>query len=83
MTPFDYSRDFAQINFREQPELWAACIAGALPEAELPTLLGELGFEGTLPQRAFDCFAGASAEGKVSADLRVRALNVFARKPLR
>lgn len=72
-----------KLEVREQPELWAACIAGALPEAELPTLLGELGFEGTLPQRAFDCFAGASAEGRVSADLRVRALNVFARKPLR
>ena len=70
-----------KLEVREQPELWAACIAGALPERELPALLGELGFEAATPQRSFDCFAGTSAEGKVASDLRVRALNVFARKP--
>ncbi|MDQ2643456.1 MAG: methyltransferase domain-containing protein [Myxococcota bacterium] len=70
-----------KLEVREQPELWAACIAGALPESELPQLLGELGFEGATLQRRFDCFAGATAEGKVSRDLRVQAVNAFARKP--
>ncbi len=72
-----------ELEAREQPELWAACIAGAVPEPELPQLLGELGFDGATVQRRFDCFAGASAEGKVSRDLRVQAVNVFARKPRR
>jgi SAM-dependent methyltransferase len=66
---------------REQPELWAACIAGALPERELSTLSGEVGFVDMKPLDYFDCFAGTNAELKVSRDLRVRGLNFFARKP--
>jgi arsenite methyltransferase len=66
---------------RQKPELWAACIAGALPERELTTLTRDVGFVDTRPLDYFDCFAGTNAELKVSRDLHVRGLNFFARKP--
>lgn len=70
-----------KLETRQQPELWAACIAGALPEPELVLLIQELGFVDAQPLAHFECFAGTSAERKVSRDLRVRGLNFFARKP--
>jgi ubiquinone/menaquinone biosynthesis C-methylase UbiE len=70
-----------KLETRSQPELWAACIAGALPEPELSTLAHAAGFIEAEPLRHFDCFAGTSAEHKVSHDLHVRSLNFFARKP--
>ena len=70
-----------KLETRLQPDLWAACIAGALPEAELTALTHELGFVDCEPQAYFDCFAGTNAEHKVSQDLRVRGLNFLARKP--
>ena len=70
-----------KLETRQQPELWAACIAGALPEPEFATLAGELGFIDARVLAHFECFAGTSAEDKVSRDLRVRGLNFFARKP--
>lgn len=70
-----------KLETRQQPELWAACIAGALPEAELVTVTNEAGFVDARASEHFDCFAGTSAEHKVSRDLRVRSVNFFARKP--
>lgn len=70
-----------KLETRKQPELWAACIAGALPQTELITLAQELGFVDCQPGETFQCFSGTSAEDKVSRDLRVRGLNFFARKP--
>jgi SAM-dependent methyltransferase len=70
-----------RLETRKQPELWAACIAGALPEPELVSLTRELGFVDGTPGASFQCFSGTSAEHKVSQDLRVRGLNFFARKP--
>lgn len=70
-----------KLHTREQPELWAACIAGALPEAELAQLTSDVGFVDAQPMQHFECFAGTSAEHKVSQDLHVRGLNFFARKP--
>ena len=70
-----------KLETRQRPELWAACIAGALPERELVPLTSDAGFVDQRTQRYFDCFAGTSAEDKVSRDLRVRSVNVFARKP--
>jgi SAM-dependent methyltransferase len=70
-----------KLETRQQPELWAACIAGALPESELGSLASELGFVDARPVRYFECFAGTSAERQVSGDLRVRSLSFFARKP--
>lgn len=66
---------------RANPDLWAACVAGALQEHELPALAAESGFvDGRITER-FDCFCGAPAEHKVSKDLRIGAVNFFARKP--
>jgi arsenite methyltransferase len=70
-----------KLHAREQPELWAACIAGALPEPELGQITSDLGFVDVQPMQHFECFAGTSAEHKVSQDLRVRGMNFFARKP--
>ena len=72
-----------KLETRSKPELWAACIAGALPEPELSALAQAAGFVDAEPLQHFDCFAGTSAEDKVSRDLHVRSLNFFARKPAR
>jgi len=66
---------------RKSPELWAACIGGALPEPELLELTSSAGLrEGRIEAR-FQSFAGSSAEAKVSTDLRLSAVNFSARKP--
>ncbi|HWA73203.1 MAG TPA: methyltransferase domain-containing protein [Polyangiaceae bacterium] len=69
-----------KLETREQPELWAACIAGALPESELSLLALEAGLVDAQLLTYFECFAGTSAEQKVSRDLKVRSVNFFARK---
>jgi SAM-dependent methyltransferase len=70
-----------KLEARQRPELWAACIAGALTEPELVTLCREVGFVDVKLLDRFRCFEGTSAEDKVSRDLDVHALNVFAVKP--
>jgi arsenite methyltransferase len=67
-----------KLEVRENPELWAACIGGALPEPELLELLREAGLAGAGVTERFDCFGGTSAGARVSADLRVQGANVFA-----
>jgi SAM-dependent methyltransferase len=65
---------------RDDPELWAACIGGALREEELLELAGGAGLgEGRVSER-FDCFGGTTAGDKVAADLHVHAANFFARR---
>jgi arsenite methyltransferase len=66
---------------RENPDLWAACIGGALPEWEVGELAAEVGFVDGRTVARFDCFHGTSAEAKVSKDLHVGSINFFARKP--
>lgn len=70
-----------KLETRLKPELWAACIAGALPDGELMALSREGGFSDALELTRFRCFEGTSAGHKVSADLEVQSLNFFARKP--
>lgn len=70
-----------KLEARQQPELWAACIAGALTEAELTELARRTGFVEARALRRFQCFAGTSAESKVSRDLEVQSLNFFASRP--
>jgi len=70
-----------KLETRLKPELWAACIAGALPEAELVAITRDLGFVDGQPLTRFACFEGATTEHKVSHDLHVHGLNFFARKP--
>jgi ubiquinone/menaquinone biosynthesis C-methylase UbiE len=66
---------------RSNPELWAACVGGALPEQELHELARAAGFVDGQVVARFDCFAGTSAEARVSSDLRLAAVSFFARKP--
>ena len=70
-----------KLETRERPELWAACIAGALPQSEVVELAREVGFIDVQPLTQFDCFAGTSAVDKVSRDLQVRSQNFWMRKP--
>ena len=66
---------------RNDPDLWAACIAGALPEPEFATLALATGFREPRITERFDCFRDTTAEAKVAHDLHVHAVNFFARKP--
>ena len=68
------------LEARSNPGLWAACIAGALPERELLELAAMHGFYGGQIVERFDCFRNTSAEGKVSRDLKVHGANFFAMK---
>lgn len=70
-----------KLEARLEPELWAACIGGALPELELAELAVAAGLEHPQYLQRFDCFRGTTAAAKVSADLRVTAINFLARKP--
>jgi len=65
---------------RNNPELWAACIAGALPEPELEEVARATGFSDTRIVERFDCFRNTTAEGKVAHDLNVQSVNFHARK---
>lgn len=69
-----------KLEARRNPDLWAACVGGALPEPELAELAIQAGLEGHIVQR-FDCFRGTSAQAKVARDLRIGAVTFFARKP--
>lgn len=66
---------------RSNPDIWAACIGGALVESELPELARITGFEDGHIVERFNCFMGTSAEQHVSRDLFVHGVNFFARKP--
>jgi SAM-dependent methyltransferase len=68
------------LRARADPELWAACIGGALPEPELHTLASEAGFAEIAIRDRFFSFAGTSAEAKVSGDLAISAVHLTARK---
>lgn len=68
------------LEARSNPDLWAACIAGALPEPELLALGAATGLkDGRITER-FDCFRNTSAAGKVATDLHIQGINFFARK---
>jgi arsenite methyltransferase len=67
---------------RENPELWAACVAGALPEPELVELATAAGLVEARIVGRFDCFRDTSAAAKTSADLQIGAVTLGARKPL-
>lgn len=65
---------------RSNPDLWAACVAGALVESELVALAGECGFTQGHVQQRFNCFYDTTAEAKVAKDLFIQAVNFFACK---
>jgi arsenite methyltransferase len=66
---------------RNNPDLWAACIAGALPEPELAVLAHAEGFCDARVVERFDCFRDTTAEARAARDLHVHAVNFHALKP--
>lgn len=69
-----------RLEAREDPELWAACIGGALREAELLELAASVGLAGARVVERFDCFAGTTAGARVAKDLHVQGATLFAVK---
>lgn len=69
------------LEARSNPELWAACIAGALVESELPAVAAESGLVDGRVVRRFNCFYDTGAEAKVAKDLFIQSVNFQARKP--
>lgn len=68
------------LDARSSPDLWAACIAGAMVETEFGELAESVGLRrGRLVER-FDCFRHTSAQDKVAKDLFVHGINFYARK---
>jgi SAM-dependent methyltransferase len=63
-------------------ELWTACIAGALTEAELHELARNAGFAETTITERFDCHGGTAAAARLPKDFRAYGVNFFARKPV-
>jgi len=70
-----------KLDVRSNPELWAACIGGALPEPELAELAAQVGLEACRVLERFDCFGATATSSRVAADLEVQAVNFFAAKP--
>ena len=65
------------LGVRSDAELWAACVAGALPEPELVSLLAA-DFTSTRLVARHDCFRGTSAERRTAHDLHIGAITVAA-----
>lgn len=70
-----------KLEARSNPDLWAACVGGALPEPELFELAAGAGLIGARLVDRYDCFRGTSAEAKVARDLKVGAIAIVAYKP--
>lgn len=70
-----------KLDARSRPELWAACIGGAVQDWELIELARSAGLIEPRILERFECFRGTSAEHKVSADLKVGAVNFTAVAP--
>jgi len=70
-----------KLEARVQPELWAACVGGALPEPELFELLAWAGFVDAAIVGRHDCFANTMAEAKVARDLHVGGVTLVAQRP--
>lgn len=70
------------LDARSDPDLWAACIGGALVEYELPELCNSAGLVDGKVTKRFNCFLNTPAENKVAKDLFVHSINFYARKPV-
>jgi len=69
-----------KLEARSDPDIWAACIGGALPEWELAELAAAAGLANGRITEHFQCFSNTSAEEKVSKDLKVQGANFYAVK---
>jgi arsenite methyltransferase len=70
-----------KLEVRSNPDLWAACIGGALPEPELAELASAAGLDGGHILERFDCFGGTETNTRVAADLEVHSANFLAWRP--
>ncbi len=68
------------LEVREDPQLWAACVGGAVREDELAELAAAAGLDPLGITDRFDSFGGTSAGAKLSADLRAQGVNFLAHK---
>lgn len=71
------------LDARSNPELWAACVGGALVESELYSLAQQVGLVNGAVEKRFNCFYNTSAEHKVAKDLFVHSVNFMAQKPVK
>jgi arsenite methyltransferase len=69
------------LEARSNPDIWAACIGGALVENELTKIASATGLHGGRIVERFNCFMGTPAEHHVSKDLFVHGANFHAHKP--
>lgn len=69
------------LEARSDPDIWAACIGGALVEHELSQIAESHGFQDGRIVERFNCFMGTSGEQHVSKDLFVHGVNFYAHKP--
>ena len=69
-----------KLEVRQDSELWASCIGGAVREEELAALAADVGLVGGRVTERFDCFAGTSAGQKLASDLFVHSVNFVAEK---
>jgi ubiquinone/menaquinone biosynthesis C-methylase UbiE len=69
------------LKTRSNPDLWAACVGGALTEGEFYELFAQAGLVDARVVQRFNCFMGTSAEQKVSKQLFIHGANFYARKP--
>ncbi len=68
------------LEARSNPDIWAACIGGAMVENEVAELAAMEGLIDGRITEYFNCFRNTRAEVKVSKDLHVQGVNFYARK---
>jgi len=70
------------LEVRSNPELWSACVVGALTEPELLSVSAGAGLIGGRVTARFASFRDTAVEDRVPPSMRLRGVNFHARKPL-
>lgn len=65
---------------RDSPDLWAACVGGALTESALLQCAADAGLHDGRSIEHFECFRNTSVERKFSRDLKIYGVTFHARK---
>jgi ubiquinone/menaquinone biosynthesis C-methylase UbiE len=68
------------LDARSNPDLWAACVGGALVESELLELAHTVGMNFPEIKKRYNCFMNTSAEQHVAKDLFVHSVDFIAQK---
>jgi len=69
-----------KLEARNNPDLWAACIDGPLPQDELTELAEQAGPKAGRIADSFDCCRRTSAKQKLSKDSRPMGGNFHAQR---